>query len=82
MLRRCSSWRDFPATPAPRRSPLRLGKRCAVVEHAQDGDVIELAPGDYRGRLRIERPVSLVAKSGATVIGDGEEASSPLTRPT
>lgn len=44
----------------------------AVVEHAQDGDVIELAPGDYRGRLRIERPVSLVAKSGATVIGDGE----------
>jgi len=44
----------------------------AVVEHAQDGDVIELAPGDYRGRLRIERPVSLVGKSGATVIGDGE----------
>lgn len=44
----------------------------AVVDQAQDGDIVELAPGEYRGSLRIERPISLIAKSGATVIGDGE----------
>lgn len=53
----------------------------AVVEQAQDGDVVELAPGDYRGQLRIERPVSIVAKSGATVIGDGEGSVITITAP-
>ena len=61
------------ATPA---RPLQ-----AVVEQAQDGDVVELAPGDYRGRLRIERPISIVAKSGATVIGDGEGSVITVTAP-
>jgi len=53
----------------------------AVVEQAQDGDVVVLAPGDYRGRLRIERPVSIVAKSGATVIGDDEGSVITVTAP-
>lgn len=53
----------------------------AVVEQAQDGDIVELAPGEYRGRLRIERPISIVAKSGATVIGDDEGSVITVTAP-
>ena len=49
----------------------------AILDHAQDGDVVELAPGEYHGPIRIERPITLTAKSGATVIGDG--ASSVVT---
>jgi nitrous oxidase accessory protein len=45
-----------------------------ILDHAQDGDVIELAPGEYRGPIRIERPTRLAAKPGATVIGDGESS--------
>ena len=37
--------------PAPEQ-PLQ-----AVLDRAQDGDVIELAPGDYRGAIRIDRRV-------------------------
>ena len=29
----------------------------AVLDRAQDGDVIELAPGEYKGAIRIDRRV-------------------------
>ncbi|AGK57509.1 periplasmic copper-binding protein [Hyphomicrobium denitrificans 1NES1] len=53
----------------------------AVVDQAQDGDIVELAPGEFRGPIRIEHPISLVAKSGATVIGDGASSVITVTSP-
>jgi nitrous oxidase accessory protein len=53
----------------------------AILNHAQDGDVIELAPGEYRGPIRIERPATLTARPGATVIGDGESSVITVTSP-
>jgi nitrous oxidase accessory protein len=43
----------------------------AVLDRAQDGDVVELAPGDYKGSIRIDRRIVLTGKPGAAVIGDG-----------
>jgi nitrous oxidase accessory protein len=53
----------------------------AVLDHAQDGDVIELAPGEYRGPIRIERPITLTAKPGAVVIGDSASSVVTVTAP-
>lgn len=36
-----------------------------AVDRAQDGDVIELAPGQYNGAIRIERRVAPPAESRA-----------------
>ncbi|KIZ37467.1 MULTISPECIES: nitrous oxide reductase family maturation protein NosD [Rhodopseudomonas] len=43
----------------------------AVLDQARDGDVVELAPGTYRGTVRIERPIELRGKPGATLVGPG-----------
>lgn len=61
------------ATPA-----LRLQ---TVLDHARDGDVVELAPGEYRSPIRIERPITLTAKPGAAVIGDGASSVITVTAP-
>lgn len=53
----------------------------AVLDHAQEGDVIELAPGEYRGAIHIERPVTLIGKSGATIVGDGAGSVVTVTAP-
>lgn len=53
----------------------------AVLDHAQDGAVVELAPGEYRGPIRIERPITLTAKPGAVVIGDGASSVITVTAP-
>src|SRR6476619_7029290 len=39
----------------------------AVLDRAQDGDVIELAPGDYKGAIRIDRHVVLTGRPGAVL---------------
>ncbi len=43
----------------------------AALDRAQDGDVIELAAGDYKGGIRIDRPVTLAGQPGAKLVGDG-----------
>ena len=43
----------------------------AVLDHAQAGDVIELAPGEYRGAIRIDRSVVLSGRPGAVLSGGG-----------
>lgn len=53
----------------------------AILDQAQDGDVVELTPGEYRGSIRIERPITLTAKPGATVIGDGTSSVVTVTAP-
>lgn len=42
----------------------------AVLDRAQDSDVIELAPGEYKGAIRINRPVVLTGRPGAVLVGD------------
>lgn len=53
----------------------------AVLDRAQDGDVIELAPGEYRGAIRIERRVVLTGRPGAVLIGDGAGNVVTVTAP-
>lgn len=43
----------------------------AVLEQAQDHDVIELAPGEYKGAIRIDRSVELSGRPGAVLVGVG-----------
>ena len=31
----------------------------ALLDRAHDGDIVELAPGEYRGAIRIDRPLVL-----------------------
>jgi nitrous oxidase accessory protein len=43
----------------------------AVLDRAQDGDVIELAPGQYKGSITIDRRVVLTGRPGAALVGGG-----------
>ncbi|MBB4391631.1 nitrous oxidase accessory protein [Bradyrhizobium sp. ERR14] len=43
----------------------------AVLDGARAGDVVELAPGEYHGSIRIDRPLELVGSRGAVLDGDG-----------
>uniref|UniRef100_Q07M01 Periplasmic copper-binding protein n=1 Tax=Rhodopseudomonas palustris (strain BisA53) TaxID=316055 RepID=Q07M01_RHOP5 len=53
----------------------------AVLDRAQDGDVIELAPGDHRGAIRIDRRIVLAGKPGATVLGNDTGSVITVTVP-
>ncbi|MBR1091629.1 nitrous oxide reductase family maturation protein NosD [Bradyrhizobium manausense] len=53
----------------------------AVLDRAQDGDVIELAPGEYKGALRIERRVVLSGRPGAVLDGGGSGNAVTVTAP-
>ncbi|QLH71148.1 nitrous oxide reductase family maturation protein NosD [Rhodopseudomonas palustris] len=44
----------------------------AVLNGASDGDTVALAPGDYRGPIRIERKLALIGQPGAGVLGHGQ----------
>jgi nitrous oxidase accessory protein len=43
----------------------------ALLDRAQAGDVIELAPGEYKGAIRIDRTVVLAGRPGAVLLGAG-----------
>jgi nitrous oxidase accessory protein len=53
----------------------------AVLDRAQDGDLIELAPGQYKGAIRIERRVVLSGKPGAVLDGGGTGNVVTVTAP-
>ncbi|WP_298727347.1 nitrous oxide reductase family maturation protein NosD [uncultured Ferrovibrio sp.] len=44
----------------------------AALERSVEGDVLSLAPGIYRGNLRISRQVTLEGTEGAVIEGDGQ----------
>ena len=43
----------------------------AVLDRARAGDVVKLAPGNYHGSIRIDRPLELVGTEGVVLDGDG-----------
>ncbi|WP_458180428.1 nitrous oxide reductase family maturation protein NosD [Bradyrhizobium sp. 14AA] len=45
----------------------------ALLDGARAGDVVELAPGEYHGSVRIDRPLALVGTGGAVLDGDGTD---------
>ena len=53
----------------------------AVLDRAQDGDVIELAPGEYKGAIRIDRRVVLAGRPGAVLNGGGAGNVVTVTAP-
>ena len=48
---------------------------------AQDGDIIELAPGEYKGAIRIERRLVLTGRPGAVLNGGGAGNVVTVTAP-
>jgi nitrous oxidase accessory protein len=53
----------------------------AVLGRAQEGDVIELAPGEYQGAIRIDRRIVLTGRSGAVLNGSGAGNVVTVTAP-
>ena len=53
----------------------------ALLDRAQDGDVIELTTGEYKGRLRIERRIVLAGRPGAVLDGGGAGNVVTVTAP-
>ena len=60
---------------------LRTQPLQAVLDRAQAGDVIELAPGDYKGAIRIDRHVVLTGRPGAVLDGGGAGNVVTVTAP-
>ncbi|MCF2524871.1 nitrous oxide reductase family maturation protein NosD [Bradyrhizobium sp. G127] len=52
-----------------------------VLDGAQDEDVIELAPGHYKGGIRIDRRVVLKGRPGAVLDGGGTGSVVAITAP-
>lgn len=44
----------------------------AVLDSARAGDVVTLAPGEYHGSIRIDRPLQLVGSRDAVLDGNGD----------
>ena len=53
----------------------------AVLDRAQDGDVVRLESGNYQGPIRIERRIALVGRPGATISGSGAGNVITVTAP-
>ena len=53
----------------------------ALLDRAHDGDVIELAPGEYNGSIRIDRPLVLTGRPGAVLDGGGAGNVVTVTAP-
>jgi len=53
----------------------------AVLDRAQDGDVIELAAGEYKGAIRIDHRLVLAGRPGAELVGDGTGNVVTVTSP-
>lgn len=43
----------------------------AVIDAAEPGDRLRLSPGEYRGAILIDKPLTIVGMDGAEVVGDG-----------
>jgi len=52
-----------------------------VIDEALAGDRIELAPGTYRGRLVIDKPIVLEGQRGAIILGDGKGSVVTVSAP-
>ncbi len=53
----------------------------ALLDRAHDGDVVELAPGEYNGSIRIDRPLVLTGRPGAVLDGGGAGNVITVTAP-
>ena len=53
----------------------------ALLDRARDGDVIELAPGEYNGSVRIDRPLVLTGRPGTVLDGGGAGNVVTVTAP-
>jgi hypothetical protein len=63
---------EGPSADGSASSPLRTAG--AALAAARDGDVIELRPGFYRERLRIERRIALLGPRAAVLVGEDPTA--------
>ena len=72
------------AVPAPvssERSTLPLGPIGLRIAAASPGDSLEIEPGVYREHLRIDKPLTLVARGEVVIDGDGSGDIVEITAP-
>ena len=53
----------------------------ALLDRARDGDVVELAPGEYNGSISIDRPLVLTGRPGTVLDGGGDGNVVTVTAP-
>jgi len=61
----------LPAGAAELAVPAGAGALRDMIERAQDGDILRLAPGQYEGPVVVTRPLSILGNGAATVTGSG-----------
>src|SRR5262245_46442775 len=71
-----SSFADAETLTAAPDRPLQV-----LLDGARAGDVVELAPGEYHGSVRIDRPLELVGRQGAVLDGDGADNVITISAP-
>ncbi len=57
------------------------GGLAAAVAAAAPGDVLRLAPGEHRGPVLVDKPLTLEGEPGAVVVGDGNASTITLRAP-
>jgi nitrous oxidase accessory protein len=57
------------------------GGLAAALAAAAPGDVLHLAPGEHRGPVLVDKPLTLEGESGAVVVGDGAASTITLKAP-
>jgi len=60
-----------PSLPRPATPPSSTGVIARLIASAAPGGTVEIAPGIYNERLRIDRPVVLIGQPGAILDGQG-----------
>ncbi len=70
-----------PTSIAPRPASLPLGQIGRRIEAAPEGSIITVEPGIYREHLRITKPITLRARPGAVIDGDGSGDIIEITAP-
>ena len=57
------------------------GGLAAALAAAAPGDVLDLAPGEHRGPVLVDKPLTLEGEPGAVVVGDGNASTITLRAP-
>lgn len=61
--------------------PAREGALQEILQDAQAGDILRLAPGDHAGPVTVDKPVTLDGAGKARIVGNGEGSVVTVTVP-
>lgn len=70
-----------PSLPAQRSGPLALGEIGRRIASASDGDTVEIPAGVYREHIRIDKPLTLIARGRVVIDGESSGDIVEITAP-